>query len=441
MTSNKQANLTCIDWPLVASTKHSPAGSNTPYDIPWIHTYDDHEISNDWSANTTTVFPAAFDGYLYYHLAPNPPLFLSASATPQVLVEDATLPSWSTFTQGPASFFVLDTRRYRSEPNPANGSDPDVSMLGMAQLFSLLTWLTRPPPPGVHWKFVVSSVPFTKNWRNVPGTMDTWSGYVHERDIILRHMWKAATEQSIGIVVLSGDRHEFAATAFPPTEGSGWPSHATVHEFSCSPLNMFYLPIRTYVLDDHDDIAIKYSKRQYLGVYGAKTDCILVPDGNTKFGAISISKETKSGQSLLTYRLFVDGEETWSHFLTAGGDEVSRHRHAHHTRLGLGGSQRFEQLRDAVKGGREQVAREGSRLVQDGEELIGRREETAGEHVGDVKHDLKHEMKHKMEEVGEKVKHKVDEKVGEFVYGTEDHWVGRSDRWRPGWGEHGHHSA
>ena len=139
-------------------------------------------------------------------------------------------------------------------------SDASVSMLGMAQLFSLLTWLAQPPPPGVHWKFVVSSVPFTRNWRDAPGTMDTWSGYVHERNIILRHMWKASAEQSVGIVVLSGDRHEFAATAMSPPRDSGWPSQATVHEFSCSPLNMFYLPIRTYVQDDPEDVCLKYSE-------------------------------------------------------------------------------------------------------------------------------------------------------------------------------------
>jgi len=36
-----------------------------------------------------------------------------------------------------------------------------------------------------------------------------------------------------------------------------WPVSATVHEFSVSPLSMFYLPIRTYRTDDEEDICIK----------------------------------------------------------------------------------------------------------------------------------------------------------------------------------------
>lgn len=247
------------DWPLVSSSEHSLAAGDSPYDIPWIHTYDDHEIANDWSANTTSLFPAAFDPYLYYHLSVNPPLFLSASATPHDLVADGTLPSWSVFNHGPASFFVLDTRRYRNPANAANWSDVTSSLLGPLQLFSFLTWLQQPPPAGVKWKFVISSVPFTKNWQG-PSSLDTWTGYLHERSIILKTMWKASAELDVGIVVLSGDRHEFAATAFPPPRDSGLPAYATVHEFSCSPLNMFYLPIRTYVTDDEEDVAIKYSK-------------------------------------------------------------------------------------------------------------------------------------------------------------------------------------
>ena len=205
------------------------------------------------------MFPAAFNPYLYYHLSVNPPLFLSTSVTPADLVADATLPTWSFFDNGPASFFILDTRRYRIRSNLANPSDPSVSMLGILQLVSLLNWLAQPPPPGISWKFVVSSVPFTKNWRG-PSTEDTWAGYLHERSIILEAMWRSSAENSLGVIVLSGDRHEFAATAFPPPRGSVWLASATVHEFSCSPLSMFYLPVRTYSQEDLEDVAIKYRK-------------------------------------------------------------------------------------------------------------------------------------------------------------------------------------
>ena len=71
---------------------------------------------------------------------------------------------------------------------------------------------------------------------------------------------------------------------------------------------MFYLPIRTYsessTAEDYtSDACIKY-----------------LPDGNSKFGAVSISNPTTSDQSILQYRLFVDGIETWSYTLTTPPD-------------------------------------------------------------------------------------------------------------------------
>jgi hypothetical protein len=45
--------------------------------------------------------------------------------------------------------------------------------------------------------------------------------------------------------------------SFPPPENSQWPASSAVHEFSCSPLSQFYLPIRTYRQEDNEDIAIK----------------------------------------------------------------------------------------------------------------------------------------------------------------------------------------
>lgn len=308
----------------------SPDWPATAKELPWIHVYDDHEVDNDWDKNTTGVFPAANDPYTLYHTSANPPAVRPGE-------------TYFMFTQGPATFFMLDTRRYRSPNDGTNGSDPITgeptkSMLGQQQLADLLEWLKRPEQPGVRWKVLVSSIPFTKNWWF--GAQDTWRGYLGERQIILEAMWDVGLRGGIGVVVLSGDRHEFAATSFPPppegkeeTVGLGrvgvgaqgvnspgnrspglttrrkrWPLSATVHEFSASPLNMFYLPIRTYsessTSNDYvSDVCIKY-----------------IPDGNSKFGAVSISNPPTSDQSLLHYRLFVDGVEAWSYTITSPPD-------------------------------------------------------------------------------------------------------------------------
>jgi alkaline phosphatase D len=304
------------DW--AAATEHVPS---------WIHVYDDHEIQNDWSANTTAPFESAFDAYELYHTSVNPP-----PVRPKT--------SYFSFTQGPATFFLLDTRRYRSPNSEPDTTDPSTgvptkSMLGAQQRADFLAWLRRPEPAGVRWKIVVSSVPFTMNWQL---TGDTWAGFLAERQILLEAMWDVGAREgasAMGVVILSGDRHEFAATAFPPPPTpppssdkkilglriparKSWPQSATVHEFSASPLNMFYLPVRTY---RESTTAKASSSEDDQDQYYISDVCIkYIPDGNYKFGAVSISNERNVGeQSVLKYRLFVDGKETWGYLLTVGG--------------------------------------------------------------------------------------------------------------------------
>ncbi|KAH7042619.1 PhoD-like phosphatase-domain-containing protein [Macrophomina phaseolina] len=269
----------------------APEWPSVSANLPWIHVLDDHEIENDWDGNVTGVFQAAYEPWRHYQVAVNPPAVRPGD-------------TYFAFTQGPASFFLLDTRRYRDPEYEKDAWDGTKSMLGAAQLSDLLQWLREPPSkPGVRWKVVVSSIPFTKNWRHGPSKLDTWGGYLAERQQVLEAMWDVgAAGTGVGVIVLSGDRHEFAATAFPPPKDAGgrWPQSATVHEFSTSPLSMFYLPVRTYEdKEDEEDVCLKY-----------------IPDGNSKFGAVEITSPKTSEQSMLQYRLFVDGEEAWSYTVT-----------------------------------------------------------------------------------------------------------------------------
>jgi len=218
--------------------------------LPWIHVYDDHEIANDWDKNETGVYPAAANAWQLYQASVNPPPVRPGQ-------------TYFSFVQGPASFFMLDTRRYRTPFDGSNGtctsSSCQKSMLGKRQRDDLKSWLKREEPEGVYWKIVISSIPFTKNWR--VGWEDTWAGYLGERKDILESMWDVSTRTGVNVIVLSGDRHEFAATKFPPSqEGvteNRWSATSSVYEFSASPLSMFYLPIRTYKQTDDEDITIK----------------------------------------------------------------------------------------------------------------------------------------------------------------------------------------
>jgi alkaline phosphatase D len=230
---------------------NSPDWPSVGQNLSWIHVLDDHEISNDWDKNTTGVYSAATDPWHNYQTSVNPPKARQAGTynTPR---SNAT---YFEFTQGPASFFMVDTRTYRDSSTNLPANSTEKTMLGPEQLTDLLAFLAKPEPKGVKWKIVASSIPFTKNWR--VNSMDTWAGYLHERQTILEAMWDVGLQGGVGVVVLSGDRHEFAATAFPPPAEGKWPISATVNEFSTSPLSQFYLPTPTYSQRDEEDIMVK----------------------------------------------------------------------------------------------------------------------------------------------------------------------------------------
>lgn len=228
-----------------ASPEWQPVGQN----LSWIHVLDDHEISNDWSSQDSGIYENAVEPWNIYQANVNPPQAIKAG-TSSLRRKDAT---WYEFTQGPASFFMLDTRSYRSSNNEPF-KDEEKTMLGPEQLADFLAWLARPEPRGVKWKIVASSVPFTKNWP--VNVKDTWGGFLVERKKILEAMWDTGA-RGMGVVILSGDRHEFAATRFPPPAGSRWPTYAAPHEISASPLNQFASPIPTYKQSDGEDVKLK----------------------------------------------------------------------------------------------------------------------------------------------------------------------------------------
>ena len=150
------------------------------------------------------------------------------------------------FRYGDVVFFVMDTRRYRSR------TDDDITthtMLGDTQLTALHTWLSRVNETST-FKFIVSSVPFTSLWTH-DAQLDSWAGFPAEKAGLLE-----AFHSVPNIMILSGDRHEFAAVEF----SSASPVHHTVREFSTSPLSMFYVPfVRTLRMQSDASITRKQS--------------------------------------------------------------------------------------------------------------------------------------------------------------------------------------
>ncbi|KAL1878545.1 hypothetical protein VTK73DRAFT_7886 [Phialemonium thermophilum] len=247
----------------------SPSWSRRLRSLPWLHAYDDHEITNDWAGGTGGIYRDAIHPYVSYQHAPN-----GHAQDPETL--------YYTFDHGDVSFFVLDTRCCRSPGDQVDGSEK--TMLGTKQLADLRHWLKT----ASRWKFVVSSVPFTVNFG--AASMDSWAGYRFERQLLLQEMWRTN-----GVVIISGDRHEHATTMFKPPEGN----KTTVIEFSTSPLNQFNQPP---------------SQRRYSQVTSTDQPIHYQPVGHSMFGTFSVDT-SESGHLTLEFALIVDGHADWSYVL------------------------------------------------------------------------------------------------------------------------------
>ncbi|KAK0517971.1 hypothetical protein OC834_007907, partial [Tilletia horrida] len=184
--------------------------------IPIVGIWDDHEVVNNWGGQEQAVrnkegldaSTTAWDEYV-------------GSANPDPLDPGE---KYYTFRYGDSAFFVLDTRKLRS---PASDADSESkTMIGEYQKDALMRWLGAVNTTAT-FKFVVSSVPFNTLWGGPldwDGQYDTWSAYFTERQQILDVL-----QYVPNVVVLSGDRHEFASVGL----------RQTVTEFSTSPLSMF----------------------------------------------------------------------------------------------------------------------------------------------------------------------------------------------------------
>ncbi|KAJ3998054.1 PhoD-like phosphatase-domain-containing protein [Lentinula boryana] len=193
--------------------------------LPMFHTYDDHEIINNFSGasnDSTQPYPSASDAFQIYNANGNP-------SPPPSTKSLSHVPYYYDFRYGDVAFFVMDTRRYRSFPTE---SSEEKTMLGEDQLIRLLDWLGKANSTAT-FKFIVSSVPFTSLWGH-DAQYDSWAGFVNEKQTLLNAMHSVPN-----VFVITGDRHEFATIEFAAPAESGF----TVTEFSTSPLSMFYIPI------------------------------------------------------------------------------------------------------------------------------------------------------------------------------------------------------
>lgn len=187
---------------------------------PWIVTWDDHEVLNDYAglANREGLSPAVFAprraaAYQAYfeHMPIRPSLWRGA---PEPRLYRAV--DWANL----ASLSVLDTRQYRSPPpcaapnmarnvrldSCAEVAAPARTIMGAAQERWLSGRLAREHRP---WSLIAQQVFFAPLWLDGSRRAtfsDQWDGYAANRERLLDDLRGPAVR---GPVVLSGDVHSF----------------------------------------------------------------------------------------------------------------------------------------------------------------------------------------------------------------------------------------
>lgn len=182
---------------------------------PWIVTWDDHEVVNNYAgaipgrpeSMTTEAFlhrrAAAYQAY-YEHM----PLRRSALPHGPDMLLYRNLPFGKL-----ASFHVLDTRQYRTDQPCGDGTrapcdevmDPRATLLGDGQRKWLFDGLTR---SATAWNVLAQQIMVARVDRQagppVTHSMDQWPGYEFERRRLLKHFRERKIKNP---VVLTGDIH------------------------------------------------------------------------------------------------------------------------------------------------------------------------------------------------------------------------------------------
>jgi phosphodiesterase/alkaline phosphatase D-like protein len=169
----------------------------TPTFLMW----DDHEIFDNWSWGKTGRYLPAKQAYDAYQGSLNPPPLAPGE-------------NYYSFRAGPADFFILDTRSFRSYDE-----DPDTpakTMLGFEQKTLLKEWLLASRAP---FKIIGSSVTFS-DFGTASDTQltttDTWLSFSTERAELFRFIRDHCIP---GVIFLTGDQHwagVFRLTDTPP---------------------------------------------------------------------------------------------------------------------------------------------------------------------------------------------------------------------------------
>ena len=182
--------------------------------FPWVVTWDDHELDNNYAGDVSEEADVTPEQLLkrrvnayqaYYEHMPVRKSSLPRGADMQIYREIAF--------GNLANFFVLDTRQYRTDqpcgdgnkPPCAESMDPHATLLGAKQKSWLKGGLTSSP---TRWNVLAQQVMVAPVDRQAGETvrmsMDQWPGYEVERREMLKFLDDAKIKNP---VVITGDIH------------------------------------------------------------------------------------------------------------------------------------------------------------------------------------------------------------------------------------------
>jgi alkaline phosphatase D len=280
--------------------------------FPWIVTWDDHEVQNDYANDRS------------HDLAPREAFLARRAAAYQAYYEHMPLPAWAR-PQGPdmrlysecsygslAKFFVLDTRQYRSPqvcaPEGRGGStvvrveecpdlnDPRLTMLGAQQE----TWLDeRLARTQARWNVITQQTLMARADRRVgPGAdywTDGWDGYPRARERLLSSIVKRRVKNPL---VVGGDVHMSAVADLKlDFDDTGSPAIAT--EFVCPSITSPGPSIKRIAATLQENPHIRYANG---GLRGYTTLELTASRGTAHVRAIASATERDSPvRDLVTY--------------------------------------------------------------------------------------------------------------------------------------------
>ena len=181
---------------------------------PWVVTWDDHEVDNNYAADVSEQPGVARDAFLERRAAAYQAYYEHMPLRSSQIPRGPSMRLYRGVSYGRlARFAVLDTRQYRTDqpcgdktqPPCQAASDPAATLLGEGQRRWLFKALRESPAV---WNVMPQQVMMAQVDRlagdEVGYSMDQWPGYGASRDRLLHHLVESRVRNP---VILTGDIH------------------------------------------------------------------------------------------------------------------------------------------------------------------------------------------------------------------------------------------